>query len=266
MRNKFELLAEYIEHLKKFGKSSEETIEIYRKEIDDFIKFLPGEKILETTEGMGIEYIENLKKKFSVLSIKRKIASIRGFYKYLTKKYLVESDPFSEIKISQEKKDNSSKVTDGEIIRIMDYPKNDYKGKRDKIVIYLLFISGLKINDILSIKKENILGFSEINILRKNGIEKIKLDSLGVQILKNYLEAEEKNTIEDAKKNLFGDLTRQTFRARFIKYSKEAGLDIPISPIEIKKNAVEKKEKNISENNFFQEMKIEYMKIGIGDE
>lgn len=266
MRDNSQLLEEYIDTLKRYGKTSEETIEIYRREIEDFINFIFHDKIVDLKDDIGIKYIENLKKRFSTLSVKRKVTSVRGFYKYLIKKNLVESDPFSEIKIVQEKKDISPKVTEGEIIRIIDYCKNDYRGKRDKLVIYLLFISGLKINEILKIRKDNILNFNEINILGKKGIDRIELDSLGIEILKNYLQESRDISLESSGKNLFGDLTRQTFRARFIRYSKEAGLDRAISPIEIKKNVMEKTKKNLIKDDFFQEMKREYMRIRIGDE
>ncbi|MGL4254414.1 MAG: tyrosine-type recombinase/integrase [Fusobacteriaceae bacterium] len=262
MADNLHFLKEYIELLKKHGKTSEETIEIYRREIEDFIGFISQNKIENLKEDIGIKYIENLKKKFSPLSIKRKIASVNGFFKYLVKKSIIDQNPFSEIKIIQEKKDNSPKITQGEIARVMDYCKDDEKGKRDRIVIYLLFISGLKINQILKIKKTNILNSNEINILGRNGIETIKLNSEGINILKDYLEEREKKTEED----LFGDLSRQNFRARFMKYCKEAGISTPISPIEIKKSVAEKKNENITKNDFFQEMKREYMRIGIGDE
>lgn len=266
MKDNLQLLEEYIESLKKYGKTSEETIEIYRREIEDFINFISYDKIIDLKNDFGIKYIENLKKRFSSLSVKRKLASMRGFYKYLIKKSLVEKDPFSEIKIDLEKKDVSSKVTAGEIIRIMDYCKNDYRGKRDKLIIYLLFISGLKINEILKIRKDNILNFREINILGKKGIERIELDTMGIEILKNYIQEIESIQFENKMENLFGDITRQNFRARFMKYSKEAGLDMEISPIEIKKNVMEKTKKILTKDDFFQEMKREYMRIGIGDE
>lgn len=262
MEDNLEFLKEYIELLKKYGKNSEETIEIYRREIEDFLTFISQDKITELEEDIGIRYVENLRKKFSPLSIKRKIASVNGFFKYLIKKSVIEQNPFSEIKISQEQKENSPKVTTGEIVRIMDYCKSDHKGKRDRMIIYLLFISGLKINQILKIKKENILNPREITILEKKGIETIRLDSQGTEILRDYLE----ETELESEENLFGDLSRQTFRARFMKYCQEAGIGIPVSPIEIKKSVAEKKRENITANDFFQEMKKEYMKIGIGDE
>ncbi|MGL4403918.1 MAG: tyrosine-type recombinase/integrase [Fusobacteriaceae bacterium] len=262
MEDSAKLLKDYINLLKKYGKNSEETIEIYRKEIKNFLDFISQNKIVSLADDIGIKYTENLKKNFSPLSIKRKIASVSGFFKYLIKKSIIKQNPFSGIKISEEKKDISPKVTLGEIVRIMDYCKDDDKGRRDRIVIYLLFISGLKINQILKIRKDNILKSNEINILGKNGIETIKLDSEGVEFLKNYIDKKEKKQEE----NLFGDLSRQTFRARFMKYCKEAGIDIPISPIEIKKSVAENKNENITRGDFFREMKKEYMKTRIGDE
>lgn len=266
MKDNIDFLKEYIETLKKYGKTSEETIEIYRKEVEDFLNFIYPDKVMSLKKDIGVRYVENLKKKFSSLSTKRKIASVSGFYKYLIKKSLVNENPFSEVKIFYEKRDTSSKITEGELIRIIDYCKNDYRGKRDKVVIYLLFISGLTINEILKIRTENVLNFKEINILGKKGIEKIELDNFGMEILESYLQEKQKNSSEMENENLFGNLTRQTFRARFIKYSKEAGIDTVISPVEIKKSVVEKTKKNLVKENFFQEMKSEYMRIGIGDE
>ncbi|MGL5963989.1 MAG: tyrosine-type recombinase/integrase [Fusobacteriaceae bacterium] len=262
MEDNLRLLEKYINSLKEYGRNSEETIEIYRREVDDFLVFIDQAKIVELEDDVQMRYVEKLKKSYSPLSVKRKIASISGFYKYLIKKSKLDYNPFLDIKIFLEKKDNSPKITEGEIRRIIDYCKDDFKGKRDRLVIHLLFISGLKINQILKIRKENIINFSEISILEKNGIEVIKLDLEGIEILKKYLEEIESKKEE----NLFENFTRQSFRARFMNYSKKAGIVTPISPIEIKKSVIEKKKECIDQNNFFQEMKKEYMRIRIGDE
>lgn len=81
--------------------------------------------------------------------------------------------------------------------------------------------------------------------------------------LKKYIEML-KNPEE---KRVFGQLSRQGFRARFISYGKKAGIKQEISPNMIKKISIEIKGKYGNDDiSFIEKIREAYMKIGIGDD
>ncbi len=68
-------------------------------------------------------------------------------------------------------------------------------------------------------------------------------------------------------KRVFGQLSRQGFRARFISYGKKAGIKQEISPSMIKRISIEIKDKIENDDvSFIEKMREVYMKIGIGDD
>ncbi|MGL5123542.1 MAG: tyrosine-type recombinase/integrase [Fusobacteriaceae bacterium] len=262
------ILEGYIINLIKKGRVSKETIEIYRNEIEDFIKFLENDDILKITPLKILSYIKNLKKNLLDSSVKRRLASINGLFKYLLKKEKITCNPIEGINIKIEIKPIKTKVEIEEINSILECCPKDSKGQRDKLVIELFKSSGLKISEILEIRMSDIINNKEINILKKTGKVVVNLNEKEATSLKEFIE-EFRNEINEKKENyLFKELTRQNFRARFIKYCKLAGIKEEISPIEIKKtvkNLIIAKEKQES-SSYIDRIKDVYMKIGIGDE
>ncbi len=268
LSNSKKIVDDYIVNLMKKGRVSEETIEIYKNEIEDFLKFIGNDDILKVRPLKIMNYVQFLKKNFSDSSVKRRLASINGFFKYLLKTEKINCNPTEGINVKIEVKPIKSKVEIGEINSILDFCPENSKGKRDKLVIELLRTSGLKINEILEIKISDIIKNKEINILKKTGKVVIHLEEKESLSLKEFIE-EFRNQIDEKKENyLFKELTRQNFRARFIKYCKLAGIEEEISPIEIKKTVKEMiiaKEKKESPS-YMDKIREIYMKIGIGDE
>ncbi|MGL4687298.1 MAG: tyrosine-type recombinase/integrase [Fusobacteriaceae bacterium] len=266
--NSKKILESYTLNLIKKGRVSKETIEIYKNEIESFLNFIGDDDILKVSPLKILNYIEFLKKNFSDSSVKRRLASVNGFFKYLLKKEKINSNPIEGINVKIEVKPIKSKVEIEEIDSILDCCPKDPKGQRDKLIIELFKSSGLKISEILEIKISDIIKNKEINILKKTGKIVINLNEKETDSLKKFIE-EFRNQIDEKKENyLFKELTRQNFRARFMKYCKLAGIEGQISPIEIKKTVKKlniAKEKSES-SSYIDRIRDVYMKIGIGDE
>lgn len=267
MQNNIEIIHTYIESLSREKKISQNTIEVYKKEINEFIDYIYPENILSVNSLKIMKYIEQLKENFSERTIKRKLISINGLYKYLFRKEMILLNPLEEIKFQIASKETSTNFNNGEINNLLDYCEENPKGIRDKLLINLLLSSGLKINDLLDIKLKDIIGFEEINILKKNGRISISLEEKDRNLLKRYI-LENRNKIDEEREEyLFKNLSRQNFRARFIKYSKMAGIKGDISPNEIKKITEQKKNsEKLDKIDTLEKIRAEYVKIGIGDD
>lgn len=267
MSDNFRFLDEYRVQQELEGRVSQATLDIYMGEISDFLYSLRDEELEETDLVKAMRYIESLRESFAPHSIKRRLVSLNSFFKFLLKKGIIKNNPFEEIRVEAQVRDESPKLTQGEIRRVMDFCKDDPKGFRDRVIISLLFQTGLKINDVLNIRIEEVINPREIITLKKSGLLKIQVEGESSQLLKEYLELYRGKIEEESERLLFKNLSRQNFRARFMKYCKNAGVKGEISPIEIKKRGLEeRRESTLTKEALLQEIKREYMKIGIGDD
>lgn len=263
-----EIILLYRENLEKNIKLSQDTMNIYIREVEDFKKFIFPENLLSIDQLIIMNYIAKLKEKYSEKTIKRKLVSLNRFYIFAEKKEFIRNNPVQGINIDKKDSIKEIKINHGEIINILDFCPNDVKGKRDRLVITFLMETGLKIREILDIKLSEITNNNEINILKKTGKITIHLSEDSVEKLKNFIENERNKIKEERVEYLFKNLSRQNFRARFIKYCKEAGINEKISPVEIKKSVKmsEFNKENTEKYEYLDKLKQEYMKIGIGDD
>lgn len=271
MLNNSELLDEYLNKKQMERKVSEETLSIYKSEINDFIEYLYPENLLTVSKFKIAQYIEYLEGSYAKRSIRRRLISIRGLYRYFIKEQRIMRDPFEEIKYDILDSRAEKLVEESEIKNILDQIPSNSKGVRDKLLIALLFTTGIKINDLLSIRVQDIFENREINILKKDGRIVIRLEEEVSNLLKEYTEKERDLIEESGEELLFKSLSRQNFRARFIKYEKMAGTEKNILPSDIKKisKKIALKSKEIEEQDekeILKKIKAEYIRIGIGDD
>lgn len=267
MEGNNKIISSYFQGLERQKKVKIDTLKGYKKELELFEKFIYPESFITQTNYSILRYIERLEERYSPLSIKKKITVLNGFYNNMLKNGVIDINPVSEITLGTIPKERESKVKKGEIRGVCDYCGVDPKGLRDKLLITLLTVTGEKITDLLSIRTRDIILFKEINILKKNGVIRLELDSETSEFLKEYIENQRDKIQEGREEYLFKELSRQNFRARFKKYCKMAGIENEISPTEIKK--IFKQEKDSSKISELERMEIireTYIKIGIGDD
>ncbi len=262
-----DIMKSYIEAIEKEGKVSVNTIEVYKKEINEFAEYIYPENLLNINSLKIMKYIEKLSEKYSSRTIKRKLISLNGLYKYFFKTEKILLNPLEEIKFKVQIEEERVNIEKGEIKSLLDCCEETPKGFRDKLLINLLMKSGVKINDLINIKLKDIIGFQEINILKKNGRIAISLDESGKELLEKYI-LEMRDKIDEPKgEYLFKNLSRQNFRARFIKYSKLAGIEAAVSPNEVKNlSNVSKSAEKLERETFLEKIREKYIEIGIGDD
>ncbi|MGL4307783.1 tyrosine-type recombinase/integrase [Cetobacterium sp. SF1] len=267
------LVKEYLEDGKKEGNISSKTVEMYRVDLEDFKKFIGKIAFEDVSENEIIRYIEFLKSKYQEKSIVRKYTSLRSFYKYLLRKKIIDDYPMDKIVLGKCSNKPQEILEWTEINGIYENCDKGPKGKRDRVIISLLRETGIMITEILEIK---------ISDLEKNRYEYftlVKGGDLYLVELSKELEKEIKEYIEEYRKILMGEedsdylfygISRQNFRARFMKAAKKAGIEREVSPNMIKNTISKRKEFEIdslgNSLSLMERIKEQYMKIGIGDD
>lgn len=260
-----DFVKEFLETSKENGKITDTTHEMYQRDLKDFKEFLGEKNWIDVDNDDILKYIEELKNKYSDRSIYRKVSSLKSFYRYLLQKRIIDFMPMKEIELPKLQKAPVRVLELQELNRILEQCGDSFEGKRDRLVIRLLCETGLKINNILEIEKDMLETYEYKNITAAKG-KRLYSEPISEKLgsdLKKYIEML-KNPEE---KRVFGQLSRQGFRARFISYGKKAGIKQEIFPNMIKKISIEIKGKYGNDDiSFIEKIREAYMKIGIGDD
>lgn len=262
-----DFINEFLIDSKANGRINSSTLEIYRKDIEDFDGFIIEKDLIDVETQDLVNYIEELKKKYSDMSIYRKMSSLKSFYKYLLKSKIIDVNPTKDIELPSRVKKVTEPLEKWELKRILDVCDETYEGKRDSLVIKLLYETGFKIGDILNLEKDELSRYEYkiINIRSASKILNQKISENLSKELKFFSERLLPNMYTNRNK-LFQELTREGFRVRFIGYGKKAELERDISPNMIKKIVTEEKIRDEDGVSLIDKIREQYMRIGIGDD
>lgn len=236
------IIEEYLEYIKNEKKLTKNTLDAYVRDIYRFKEYLVENKITEyneTNKTLIITYLMSLQKSGKATStISRNLASIRCFFQYLLNNNMIKEDPTLNLKSPKSEKKLPSILTEEEITILLSQPNvNSFKGARDKAMLELLYATGLKVSEIISIDVEDIeieLGILRIKENRDN-IRVVPVGELAIKSLAHYIENYRSIDIQSSKNPLFLNysnkaLTRQGVWKIIKGYAKKAGINKTITP------------------------------------
>ena len=162
-----EAFKEYLTSVKGY---SEHTIFAYLYDINEFITFYTEEglarNLISVKNRVGSYYLAHLgAKNLASTSILRKLSSLKTLYHYLVISEIIDNNPFSNL--SGPKKDKKLPKylqTDEVIALIYSINEDSDLNKRNKVLLKLLFSTGLRASEIVNIKIKD-LEFTEERIL-----------------------------------------------------------------------------------------------------
>ena len=221
----------FLEFLKQDKKLSDNTLQSYKRDIEQFEKYLDSKKLnySKITEDDIKEYMEYLKeenKKKSTIS--RNLATIRSFYQFSIRNKKVKKDPTKSIESPKIDKRVPSILTSQEVELLLEQPKDvDLKGTRDKAMLEFAYATGMRVTEIFSLNLSDLnLDDGYVVCRNKNKVRNIPLGSMSIKALKEYIDEARAYLIKDEDEealfvNVNGTrLTRQGFW-KIVKYYKE---------------------------------------------
>lgn len=163
------LAAEYLAAC-EFGKRlSADTVKAYRIDLRQYLEFAgaaPGSRELLS------RYIAHLNSSFAPRSAKRKLASVRAFYRALELDGILEDNPFNRLNIRIHTPHQLPRTIPGQTVHdILQAAYDAYKpGSRDVLrdifVLELLFSTGLRVSELCSLTRESfLLSCTELRLL-----------------------------------------------------------------------------------------------------
>lgn len=235
-------LQDFLAYMKEIKNASFNTIISYRQDLQKLVQYLEKQNINDVqkiNETSLNSYILNMEKDGrSPATVSRNIASIKAFILFLIKKGIIHDDPTERMKAPKVERKAIITLTTEEINRLIDQPNtHSAKGIRDKAMLELLYATGIRVTELIS------LSINEINIKSKYiSISSIKNErmipfgQMAKKALEAYIGNVRVNLLENQESNLaFTNLngekmSRQGFWKIIKAYGKEAEIEKEITP------------------------------------
>lgn len=162
------IIKDYLDYLKYQKNYSDYTILNYGEDILEFFNFIES-------EGLSYKKIEYSDIRFYLMYLKdtkndnnstidRKLSSLRGFYKYLANNGIVKSNVFSLVSGPKKSKKLPRYFEYNELEEMFAVPDSSYLGQRDLLLLEMLYATGCRVGELVSIKVNDI-DFGRRNIL-----------------------------------------------------------------------------------------------------
>ena len=103
------------------------------------------------TRDDALSYARELMSEFSERSVLRKLTALRTYYGYLIRRGIASSDPFSGISLRMKERRLPSVLTEEEVRELLAVPRLGYMDERDHMLFLLIYNSGMRISEALSV-------------------------------------------------------------------------------------------------------------------
>lgn len=234
------IIQDFIEYLKS-RQVSKNTLLSYERDINQLVTYFKSidKKMFDATEEdlqKYIVYLTTMGK--SNATISRNVASMKAFYRYLLKNKLVEENIAANLSAPKVEKKELSILSVSEVEKLLEQPSSkDLKGQRDKAMLELLYATGIRVTELVSLTMSDVNVHSgHIKVKKKNKERVIPISNTALRYLKEYIENVRPLLIKtEEEQSLFINangqkMTRQGFWKILKQYKDEAKIEKELTP------------------------------------
>ncbi len=237
-----ETISEYLESVVAELHLSRNTKYAYQNDLKEYQKFLlqkKKKKLISQIERQDIiEYLEILKRKeLAPTTIAHHLTSIKNYHKFLLQNEYLKKDISSSIERPKLTKKLPNVLTVNEVMCLLDIPLHTPIDYRNKCMLELLYGTGLRISELLSLTINDIdLINCTVRCVGKGDKERIvPINDYAIDAIKVYLQQrpillKQKNTKELFLNSRGDKISREGFFKVLKKILLEKGLNPNISP------------------------------------
>lgn len=235
-------LEAFIFYLDSVKKMSDNTIVSYRRDLNKFAAYLEEQGISEVEEISEVDindYVRQLERQeFKAATISRNIASIKAFFHYLTKEGRLKEDISENLKAPKIEKKLPNVMTVEETEKLLMQPVGDNpKGLRDRAMLELLYATGIRVTELISLKVKDVDLKTSLLDCRDNDRErKIPFGGKAREALVEYLSGGREQLLNGEKSDILftncngKPMSRQGFWKLLKAYGRKAGIEKDITP------------------------------------
>jgi len=163
MRGFMDYQESFLNYLKYERRFSPHTCTAYKNDLDQFVQFcnlMVGEFDVKEVDTKLIRswVVYLMEKEISARSVNRKISTLKSFYKYLMRQELIQNNPVLNIILPKIRKKLPFFVDEKNMNHLLDdgFFEKDLVGTRDKLIISLLYGTGIRLSELITLKEVNI--------------------------------------------------------------------------------------------------------------
>ncbi len=221
---------------------SENTLSSYRRDLVQYGVWLQARAsgLLsagreELQQHLAWRYTERLK----ASSTARLLSTLRGFYRYLVREKLIDTDPTLLIDSPKRGRTLPKTLTESDVESLLQAPDlSDAVECRDRAMLEVLYATGLRVSELVSLHSSQVnLRQGVIRVMGKGSKERlVPLGDEAIHYVLQYMRDARPLLLKDATSEVLfpsrrgQQMTRQTFWHRVKHYALVSGLDKPLSP------------------------------------
>jgi len=242
MQTEDELIEQFIDAIWMDRGLANNTLDAYRSDIHHFYCFAQSQqtKLVDADKDLFLDYLKHNKERgLSAKTAARKLSALRRFYQYLFIEKRISLDPSQELQQPKLPKDLPDSLSELQVEALLASPDiNDPIQFRDKAMLELLYATGLRVTELVSLSLEQVyLQQGLIRVTGKGGKERlIPFGEEANYWLQDYfkqgrgllLGLKQSNVCFPSKRGQ--QMTRQTFWHRIKFYAQQAGIVQHLSP------------------------------------
>lgn len=171
----------FIRYLKYEKRFSSHTVIAYNKDLDQFVEYcsiMVGDFDVKAVASKDVRswVVTLMENDIAPVTVTRKVTTLKSFFKFLMKEGVLEDNPALNIPIPKIRKKLPNFVEENRLNDLLDagYFSNDFEGLRDKLIISLLYGTGIRLSELMQLKDSdiNVKGYL-IKVLGKRNKERI---------------------------------------------------------------------------------------------
>ena len=197
---------EFLDHLLTVRKYSEKTVKSYQEDIDLFCEYIFKEgTLMEDVDIISIRNFltEELARGVSKRSCKRRLSSLRHFYKYMVNVGYIKDNPFIFVSAPKTETKYPHALYKDQIQELFkrNLERTDPLKNRDQAILYLLYYSGMRAAELVGLDVQSVsLKERVVRVLGKGNKERlIPFTSDCQKVVKEYIESERKLLLKKSK-------------------------------------------------------------------
>ena len=188
---------EFLDHLLVARKYSPKTVKSYQEDIDKFCEFIYHEGVMiDDVDVICIRNFltEELNQGISKRSCKRRLSSLKHFYKFMVNVGYIEDNPFVFVSAPKVETRYPHALYKDQIEELFkrNAERTDELALRDQAILYLLYYSGIRANELVELDVQSVaLKDRVVRVIGKGNKERIIPFTADCQkVLKAYIDKE----------------------------------------------------------------------------
>lgn len=165
------LVQQFIQFLKSEKGLSPHTVSAYQRDLNDLSNFYIDEDLINLTENQLEDYMASSLQDLSMRSMARHMSAIKQFYNFLRREKIINVNPAELVEAPKWQRGLPKVLTREEIDRLFDaaYQDQSIKGLRLCVMLEILYASGLRVSELITLKKSCINNYNQYPVLLIKG-------------------------------------------------------------------------------------------------